>query len=57
MTIKWNFGPAAERARFNLKGKTFNLKLKAAARPPKSSLKLQAPSALKGTQLKGNIKI
>ena len=28
MTIKWNFGPAAERARFNLKGKIFNLKLK-----------------------------
>jgi hypothetical protein len=33
-----------------------NLKLKAAARPPKSSLKLQASSALKQTQLKGKIK-
>ena len=34
-----------------------NLKLKAAARPPKSSLKLQASSAVKGTQLKSRIKI
>ena len=33
-----------------------NLKLKAAARPPKSSHKLQAASALKGTQLKDRIK-
>ena len=34
-----------------------NLKLKAAARPPKSSLKLQASSAMKQTQLKSRIKI
>jgi len=34
-----------------------NLKLKAAARPPKSGHKLQASSALKGTQLKGKMKI
>ena len=34
-----------------------NLKLKAAARPPKSSLKLQASGAMKQTQLKGKIKI
>ena len=47
---KFGFGPAAERARLNLK-------LKAAARPPKSSHKPQAPSALKQTQLKGKIKI
>ena len=33
-----------------------NLKLKAAARPLKSSHKLQAASALKQTQLKGKIK-
>tara|TARA_R110001599_G_C11998441_1_gene636802 strand:+ start:264 stop:419 length:156 start_codon:yes stop_codon:yes gene_type:complete len=39
MTIKWNFGPAAERARFNLKGKTFNLKLK-----KKNKKKQRAPS-------------
>ena len=51
MTIKWNFGPAAERARFNLKGKTFNLKLKKknsgparnrSSRPQASSVK-QSP--------------
>jgi len=34
-----------------------NLKLKAAARPPKSSLKLQASSATVQTQLKNRIKI
>ena len=34
-----------------------NLKLKAAARAPKSSSKLQAPSATKQTQLKSRIKI
>jgi len=34
-----------------------NLKLKAAARPPKSSHKPQASSAMKQTQLKGKIKI
>jgi len=34
-----------------------NLKLKAAARPPKSSPKLQASSALKRPQLKSRIKI
>ena len=34
-----------------------NLKLKAAARPPKSSSKPQAPSALKQTQLNSRIKI
>jgi len=33
-----------------------NLKLKAAARPPKSGPKLQASSAQKQTQLKGKIK-
>jgi hypothetical protein len=48
MSIIWNFGPAAERARFNLKLKKKNKKKQEAA-----SLKLQAPSALKGTQLKG----
>jgi len=51
MSIIWNFGPAAERARFNLKLKK-NKKTQEAA-----SLKLQASSALKGTQLKGKIKI
>ena len=58
MTIKWNFGLAAERARFNLKGKTFNLKLKKKNKKKReaTSPKPQAPSALKGTQLKGIIK-
>ena len=44
MSIIWNFGPAAERARFNLKLK--NKKKQEAA-----SLKPQASSALKQTQL------
>ena len=52
MSIIWNFGPAAERARFNLKLKKKNKKKQEAA-----SLKPQAPSALKQTQLKGRIKI
>ena len=41
MSIIWNFGPTAERARFNLKLKLKNKKRK----------KLQAPSASKKTQL------
>jgi len=49
MSIVWNFGPAAERARFNLK-----LKKKIKRTP---GLKLQAASALKRTQLKSRIKI
>jgi len=57
MSIIWNFGPAAERARFNLNGKTFNLKLKKNKKKQEAaSLKPQAPSALKQTQLKGKIK-
>jgi len=51
MSIIWNFGPAAERARFNLKLKKKNKKKQEAA-----SLKPQAPSALKQTQLKSRIK-
>jgi len=51
MSIVWNFGPAAERARFNLKLKKKNKKKQEAA-----SLKPQAPSALKQTQLKSRIK-
>ena len=51
MSIVWNFGPAAERARFNFKLKKNKKKRKA------PSLKLQASSALKGTQLKDKIKI
>jgi len=51
MSIVWNFGPTAERARFNLKLKKKNKKKQEAA-----SLKLQASSALKQTQLKGKIK-
>ena len=50
MSIIWNFGPAAERARFNFKLKK-NKKKQEAASP-----KLQASSPLKGTQLKGIIK-
>ena len=49
MSIVWNFGPAAERARFNLK-------LKKKKKREATSPKPQAPSALKGTQLKGIIK-
>ena len=52
MSIIWNFGPAAERARFNFKLKKKNKKKQEAA-----SLKLQASSALKQTQLKDRIKI
>jgi len=52
MSIIWNFGPAAKRARFNLKLKKKNKKKRKAP-----SLKLQASSAIKGTQLKGKIKI
>ena len=51
MSIIWNFGPAAERARFNLKLKKNKKKQEAASPKP------QAPSALKQTQLKGKIKI
>ena len=50
MGIIWNFGPAAERARFNLKLKKNKKKQKATSPKP------QASSALKGTQLKGIIK-
>jgi len=59
MGIIWNFGPAAERARFNLNGKTFNLKLKKKNKKKQEapSPKLQASSALKGTQLKGKIRL
>ena len=58
MGIIWNFGLAAERARFNLKGKTFNLKLKKKNKKKQEapSPKLQAASAMKGTQLKDRIK-
>jgi hypothetical protein len=58
MSIIWNFGPAAERARFNLKGKIFNLKLKKKNKKKQeaASLKLQASSDMKQTQLKGRIK-
>jgi len=58
MSIIWNFGPAAERARFNLNGKTFNLKLKKKNKKKQeaASRKPQAPSALKQTQLKDRIK-
>jgi hypothetical protein len=48
---KFGFGPAAERARFNLKLKKKNKKKQEAA-----SLKPQAPSAMKQTQLKDKIK-
>ena len=51
MSIIWNTGLAAERARFNLKLKKNKKKQEAA------SLKPQASSALKQTQLKGKIKI
>jgi len=51
MSIIWNFGPAAERARFNLKLKK-NKKKQEAASP-----KLQASSAIKQTQLTNRIKI
>jgi len=50
MGIIWNFGPAAEWARFNFKLKK-NKKKQEAASP-----KLQASSALKQTQLKDRIK-
>ena len=58
MGIIWNFGPAAERARFNLNGKTFNLKLKKKNKKKQEapSSKLQASSAMKQTQLKDRIK-
>ena len=58
MSIIWNFGPTAERARFNLKGKIFNLKLKKKNKKKQeaASLKPQAPSAMKQTQLKDKIK-
>ena len=45
MSIVWNTGPAAMRARHNLRLKLKNNKKKA------PSLKLQATSALKGPQL------
>jgi len=50
MGIIWNFGPAAERARFNLNGKTFNLKLKKKNKKKQeaASLKPQAPSLTAG---------
>jgi len=51
MSIIWNFGPAAERARFNFKLKKNKKKQEAASHKP------QASSALKQTQLKGKIKI
>jgi len=51
MSIIWNFGPAAERARFNLKLKKKNKKKQEAA-----SHKPQAPSAMKRPQLKNRIK-
>jgi hypothetical protein len=47
---KFGFGPAAERARFNLKLKK---KIKRSRKPQASSSKLQAPE---GTQLKGKMK-
>jgi hypothetical protein len=49
-TITWNTALAAERWRFNLK-----LNKKRRPRPEAPSLKLQAPSATKKTQL-NNIK-
>jgi hypothetical protein len=51
MSIIWNFGPAAERARLNLRLNK-NKKIKRTPGP-----KLQAASAMKQTQLKGRIKI
>jgi len=48
MSIIWNTGPAAERARHNLR---LNKKIKRTPGP-----KLQAASALKQTQLKSRIK-
>jgi len=50
MSIVWNFGPAAERARFNLKLKK---KIKRSRKLQAASSKLQAPQ---GPQLKGKIK-
>jgi len=50
MSIVWNFGPAAERARLNLKLKKNKKKQEAASHKP------QASSAVKGTQLKSRIK-
>ena len=46
MNIIWNTGPAAMRARFNLKLKLKNKKRK---KLQAASFKLQAPSALKKT--------
>ena len=46
-TVTWNTGPAAERARFNLKLKKKKLKA--------TSIKPQAASALKRPQLKNRI--
>jgi len=51
MSIIWNFGPAAERARFNLKLKKKNKKKRKAP-----SLKLQA-SSLTACPRDGRIKI
>jgi len=50
MSIIWNFGPAAERARFNLKLKKNKKKQEATSHKP------QASSAMKQTQLKGKMK-
>jgi len=48
---KFGFGPAAERARLNLKLKKNKKKQEAPSHKP------QAPSAMKQTQLKSRIKI
>ena len=48
MSIIWNTGPAAMRARFNLK---LNKNKKKRKKLQASSIKLQAPSAMKRTQL------
>jgi len=50
MSITWNTGPAAMRARHNLQ-----LKNKKRPRPEASSPKPQASSALKGTHSNGRI--
>jgi len=50
MSISWNTGLAAERARFNLKLKKNKKKQEAASHKP------QASSAMKQTQSKGRIK-
>ena len=51
MVIAWNTGPAAERARYNLKLK----KIKKRKKRKAASSKLQAASAIKGTHSNGRI--